>query len=226
MNRFILIVFILVLLPLNGWATDKIALEDENDKILYSVGHQVGRDLTRQGVVVDPDVLLLGIMDGSQGNGDVSILPFDEMIATLAALKQRIVASTETNNDNMRRRGQAFLKGNATKEGVIVLESGLQYKVIKEGQGKQPALGDMITVHYIGKTIDGAVFGSSYTVGEGKPEQFKLEKMIPGWLEALQLMKEGAKWEIYIPYQLAFPLDTPLKGQTIIYEIELIKVGP
>ena len=225
MNRSILIVFMLVLLPLNGWAADKIAFEDENDKILYSVGHQVGRDLTRQGLDVDPDVLIQGIMDGTKGNGDVSKIPFDEMIATLAAFKQRIVKSAEHNNDNMRRRGQAFLKGNATKEGVIVLDSGLQYKVIKEGQGKQPALGEMITVHYIGKNIDGAIFGSSHTTGEGKPEQFKLEKMIPGWLEALPMMKEGAKWELYIPFQLAFPLDTPLKGQTVIYEIELIKVG-
>ena len=226
MNRFILVVFMLLLLPLNGWAADKIALDDENDKILYSVGHQVGRDLVRQGVDVDPDVLIQGIVDGSKGNGDVTKIPFDEMIATLAALKKRIVESAGQNNDNMRRRGQAFLKDNATKEGVIVLESGLQYKVINEGQGKQPALGDLITVHYIGKTIDGAIFGSTHSIGEGKPEQFKLEKMIPGWLEALPMMKEGSKWELYIPFQLAFPMDTPLKAQTIIYEIELLKVGP
>jgi FKBP-type peptidyl-prolyl cis-trans isomerase FklB len=206
-----------------AWAAEKPVITTLDDQISYSVGHQVGRDLVRQEVKLNPEVLMQGILDATSGNEPM--MPFDQMIDTLVVLKEKIVKKAEQKNDSMRVRGQEFLAANKKNEGVVTLESGLQYKIIKEGTGKKPAVGELVKVNYTGKDINGKTFDTTYTEGQWKPLQFKLEGVIPGWLEALQLMKEGSKWEIYIPYQLAFPATTPLRGQTVIYEIELMQVG-
>lgn len=223
MNRFVLVACILLFLSTTGWAVEKPVIESEDDRINYSVGHQVGRDLVRQGVTVTPEILLQGIIDATSGNEPM--MPFKQMIDTLVALKGKIVKTHELLDEGLRIRGRAFLEANAKKEGVITLESGLQYKILHEGKGKKPIPGDLVKVNYVGKNIEGKTFDSTYVDGQGKPVQFKLENVIEGWLEGLQLMPEGSKWELYIPYQLAFPAATPLKGQVVIYEIELLQVG-
>jgi FKBP-type peptidyl-prolyl cis-trans isomerase len=125
-----------------------------------------------------------------------------------------------------REKGEAFLAENAKKEGVKVLPSGLQYKVIKEGTGKQPKKTDTVSVHYKGTLIDGREFDSSYKRGE--PAEFGVTQVIKGWTEVLQLMKEGAKYEVYIPWQLAYGAQGAggLIGpnETLVFEIELLKV--
>ncbi len=223
MNRSVLIVVMLLFLPLAAWGAEKPVISTLDDQISYSVGHQVGRDLVRQEVKVNPEVLMQGILDAT--NGNEPMMPFDQMINTLVALKEKIVKKAEQNNESMRIRGQEFLAANAKKAGVITLESGLQYKVLKEGTGKKPAPGELVKVNYTGKDINGKTFDTTYIEGQWKPLEFKLEGVIPGWLEGIQLMPEGSKWELYIPYQLAFPANTPLKGQAVIYEIELLQVG-
>ena len=223
MNRFILVACILLFLSTTGWAVDKPVIESEDDRINYSVGHQVGRDLVRQGVVVTPEILFQGIVDATSGNEPM--MPFDQMIDTLVLLKGRIVETSKTDDEGLRLRGKAFLEANAKKEGVVTLESGLQYKILQAGQGKKPVFGDLVKVNYTGKNINGDIFDSTFVGSKGTPVQFKLDKVIPGWLEGLPLMQEGSKWELYIPYQLAFPTSTPMKGQTVIYELELLKVG-
>ena len=223
MNRIALVVIMLMFLASSGWAVDKPVIESEEDRINYSVGHQVGRDLVRQGVVVTPEILLQGIIDATSGNEPM--MPFDQMIDTLVLLKERIVETSKTDDEGLRLRGKAFLEANAKKEGVVTLESGLQYKILQAGQGKNPVFGDLVKVNYTGKNINGDIFDSTFVGSKGTPVQFKLDKVIPGWLEGLQLMQEGSKWELYIPYQLAFPTSTPMKGQTVIYEIELLQVG-
>ena len=123
--------------------------------------------------------------------------------------------------------GNTFLKENAEKEGVKVTSSGLQYVVEKEGEGKQPSATDSVTVHYTGRLLDGTVFDSS--VNRGEPATFPLNRVIPGWTEGLQLMKEGAKYVFFIPSDLAYgaqgvPNVIP-PHSTLIFEVELIKVG-
>jgi FKBP-type peptidyl-prolyl cis-trans isomerase len=125
-----------------------------------------------------------------------------------------------------REKGEAFLAENAKKEGVKVLPSGLQYKVIKEGTGKQPTKSDTVSVHYKGTLIDGREFDSSYKRGE--PAEFGVTQVIKGWTEVLQLMKEGAKYEVYIPWQLAYGAEGRggLIGpnETLVFQVELLKV--
>ena len=122
---------------------------------------------------------------------------------------------------------KSFLEANAAKEGVKVTESGLQYKVIKEGEGAQPKAEDEVTVHYTGKLLNGTVFDSS--VNRGEPATFPLNRVIPGWTEGVQLMKEGAKYEFFIPSDLAYgPQGIPNvipPHSTLIFEVELIKVN-
>ena len=223
MNRFVLMACILLFMATTGWAIEKPVIESEDDRVNYSVGHQVGRDLVRQGVDVNPEVLLQGSIDATSGKEPV--IPFKQMVDTLVALKGKIVKTHELLDEGLRIRGRAFLAENAKKDGIITLESGLQYKVLQTGKGKKPVSGDLVKVNYIGKNIEGKTFDSTYVDGQGKPVQFKLENVITGWLEGLQLMSEGSRWELFIPYQLAFPATTPLKGQVVIYEIELLQVG-
>lgn len=124
-------------------------------------------------------------------------------------------------------KGEAFLTENKKKEGVVVRPSGLQYKILKEGTGASPKSTDMVTTHYAGTTIDGREFDSSYKRGE--PTSFGVNQVIAGWTEALQLMKVGSKWELYIPSKLAYG-ERGAGGvigpnQTLIFTVELIKIG-
>ena len=223
MRKAIALICFLLILPLTGWGAGKPEIKNDDDRISYSVGHQVGRDLVRQDIKVDPNVLLQGILDATQGNEPM--IPFDQMVDILINLKSEIVAKAEQKHESMRMRGVEFLKYNTKKDGVVTLDSGLQYKIIEQGKGKKPALGDSIRVNYTGRDINGKVFDTTYINGQWKPLDLKLEGVIPGWLEGLQLMKEGSKWEFYIPSLLGFPNTTPLGGQTVIYELELVKVG-
>ncbi|ATX82615.1 FKBP-type peptidyl-prolyl cis-trans isomerase FklB [Mariprofundus ferrinatatus] len=123
-------------------------------------------------------------------------------------------------------KGAAFLQHNASAEGVITLPSGLQYKVLRAGSGISPALQSNVTVHYRGTTIDGREFDSSYS--RGNPMIFQTNRVIPGWTEALQLMKEGAQWQLFIPENLAYGArgagDAIGPNETLIFEVELLKV--
>jgi FKBP-type peptidyl-prolyl cis-trans isomerase FklB len=127
-----------------------------------------------------------------------------------------------------REKGEAFLIENEKKEGVKTLPSGLQYRVIKEGDGKRPTKADQVVVHYKGTLIDGTEFDSS--IKRGEPMKFGVTKVIKGWTEALQLMKEGSKWTLYIPWQLAYGKDGRggLIGpaETLVFEVELIAIMP
>jgi FKBP-type peptidyl-prolyl cis-trans isomerase len=128
--------------------------------------------------------------------------------------------------DTPAQKGEAFLKENATKEGVKTLPSGLQYKELKAGTGKSPKATDTVVTHYRGRLLDGTEFDSSYKRNE--PAEFPVNRVIPGWTEALQLMKEGAKWELYIPSKLAYGQRSAGAdigpNETLIFEVELLKI--
>lgn len=153
------------------------------------------------------------------------------MRTTLVNLKKKISVAQQQQQkqqaDKNLAEGKAFLEENGKKEGVKTLPSGLQYKVIQEGSGKMPAASDTVTVHYRGTLIDGAEFDSSYK--RGKPATFRADRVIAGWKEALQLMKPGAKWQLFIPGPLAYGergagAKIP-PNSTLIFEVELISIN-
>lgn len=226
MKRMVIIVLGAVLLDNMAWAIDAPELTSEMDKINYSVGYQIGGDFKKQGVELAPDQLVRGIKAALEETPPA--LPPEEMRTTLMALKKKITAEQENEKkkaiENYMAEGETFLAKNANVEGVVTLASGLQYKILKDGTGKKPTLNDTVTVNYRATLIDGTEFDSSYR--DDKPATIPLSNVIPGWKEALPLMKEGAKWLIFIPHRLAFGEKGPLADRTVIYEIELISVKP
>jgi FKBP-type peptidyl-prolyl cis-trans isomerase FklB len=199
-----------------SFAAEMLPLKDENDRLNYSLGFQIGDSLRRQGVKVSPDVLLKGIQDALSASEP--LMSLEEMKKTLASERQEKRKMAE----QYWREGQEFLAKNAKKPGVVTLPSGLQYKVIREGTGKSPGANDSVTVDYRGTLINGQEFDSSYRKGE--PATFRVDGVIKGWNEALQLMKEGAKWQLFIPPDLAYGRRGPLENQTLIFDVELISV--
>ena len=225
MKKLILLAgFSLVLVSMPALAQEAVKLEDENARINYSVGYQVGGDFRRQGIELDPEVVANGIEDALSGNKPL-MTPVEMRKALtelqrLASAKQPSPAAQAA--DTQRQTSQAFLEANKTKEGVRVTASGLQYKVIREGSGKHPSAQDSVRVHYRGTRVDGSEFDSSYK--RGTPAEFRLDRVIKGWGEGLQLMKEGAKYEFYIPPELAYGDQGRLANQTLIFEVDLISV--
>jgi FKBP-type peptidyl-prolyl cis-trans isomerase FklB len=205
-------------------AAETLDLEDPTTRTNYSLGYQIGGDFKRQGVEMNAEAVVQGIRDALSGAEPQ--MPPAEMNATLMELKRKVVAEQRKrgveNELKYLAEGKAFLEENAKKEGVVTTESGLQYKVITEGTGKRPGPEDQVTVHYRGSLIDGKDFDSSYK--KGKPATFRLNGVIKGWSEGLQLMKEGGKSQLFIPQNLAYGSRGPLAHRTLIFEVELISV--
>ena len=199
MKRPLIIVLTILVLAAQVLAQGDPALKDEKEKISYSVGVEIGTTLKKQGIDVAPDVLTRGIRDAL--TGAKTLMTEEEIIETLTNFRKEFVAKKQELAKQLaeknKKEGEAFLAENQKKEGVKTLPSGLQYKVIKPGTGKKPKAEDMVTVHYRGTLVGGTEFDSSYR--RGKPASFPANRVIPGWTEVLQLMEEGAKWEVFIP---------------------------
>jgi len=210
------------------YAGEKQDLKDQKDKESYSLGYQFGQNLKAQDVEINLDVYISGIRD-SLGGKD-SLMSQEETRTTLSDLQKRIAAVRQKELKEKAEKNlsesKAFLAENGKKEGIKTLLSGLQYKVLAEGSGKMPKAEDTVTVHYKGTLIDGREFDASYK--RGQPATFKVNGVIKGWSEALQLMKEGSKWQLYIPPDLAYgeramgPQIPP--NSALIFEVELISV--
>ena len=214
------------------YAEETTQLAGESDRISYSLGYQIGNDFKSQGLDLDAKALVRGFNDASAGVEP--ILVRKEMRAILSDLKAKIGATQHGDvrerrarknkqAQEKRRQGRAFMAENAKKSGVETLPSGLQYRVIKSGSGNKPGLGDIVKVHYRGRMINGQEFDSSYR--RNSPSTFRVDGVIAGWTEALQRMREGAKWELYIPPDLAYGRREPLGDETLIFEVELLGVG-
>jgi len=204
---------------------DTTPLADENARINYAVGYQVGGDFKRQGLDLDLDIVVRGVADALAGTEPA--MTEAEMREALQEVQQQVTAArqakAEADAAEQRAAGQAFLDENKGKEGVQVTESGLQYKILESGTGRQPGPTDQVKVHYRGTRIDGTEFDSSYE--RGKPAEFRLDRVIKGWTEGLQLMKEGGKAQFFIPSELAYGERGRLGNQTLIFDVELIEVG-
>jgi FKBP-type peptidyl-prolyl cis-trans isomerase FklB len=217
-----------VLLPGCRQEEQQRALPTQNEKLSYAIGLDIGRDVAGQELELHSTAVLRGIEDGLAGSapalGDEELKTlresFVEQRKTVLA-KERQQAATDN-----RQRGEAFLAENTQKAGVITLPSGLQYRIITPGNGAQPTAEDNVKVHYRGYFIDGTEFENSYA--QDQPAVFPVTRVIPGWTEALQLMKEGAKWELFVPAELAYGEKGAGKvigpNQTLIFEIELLGI--
>lgn len=203
-------------------------LKSQLEKVSYIIGLDIGRNLANQGIEVDAQALVLGVAD-SLGDADAKMTEA-EMQSVMTAFQTEMeakqaklqAAQSSKNIDE----GKAFLEINRMKEGVVVLPSGLQYREVKSGTGRSPKATDKVTTHYRGTLLDGSVFDSSYERGE--PATFPVNGVIAGWTEALQLMKEGAVWELFIPSNLAY--GTRGAGgkigpnATLVFTVELLNV--
>ena len=218
------------IIALATWAQAQgpAGLKEQKEKVSYVIGVDIGKALQKQGVAIDPDLVARGIKDGFSGG---KLLMSDQEIKeTMTAFQKEMRAKQEMGlkqaGEKNKREGEAFLAENKIKEGVKTLPSGLQYKVIKAGSGKKPKATDTVVTHYKGTLLDGTEFDSSYK--RNQPATFKVNGVIRGWTEALQLMEEGAQWVLYVPAALAYgergagPQIGP--NATLIFEVELISV--
>ena len=210
-------------------AEDKSAFKDPKEKASYSIGANWGNSLKRQEVEVDLEATIKGLRDGLAGK---SVLTDQELREALSALNQEIRGKMEEKRkvlgETNKKEGEKFLAENKNKLGVITLPSGLQYQVLVEGSGESPKSNDVVTANYRGTLIDGTEFDSS--AKNGQPLVRPANMLIKGWTEALQLMKPGAKWQLFIPPELAYG-ERGAGAQigpntTLIFEMELVSFKP
>jgi len=198
------------------------------DSVSYSIGWDVGNSLKAQSISVTPSLVAQGILDAL--GGKTGPLTHEQTQQILIALRDEMIAKQqammEEQAEKSAKEGEAFLADNKKRKEVVTLPSGLQYEVVAQGTGPMPTATDEVTVHYTGKLIDGTVFDSS--IERGEPTSFKVNQVIPGWTEALQLMKVGAKWKLFIPASLAYgqkgvPGSIP-PNSVLVFDVELLAV--
>src|SRR5450432_2079403 len=212
--------------PTTGAKPPTVLLKTQKDKASYAVGMSIGTGLHRQGVPVDAALVARGLRDAM--TGAKPLLTDDEMKAVLTQLQGQVreqqQAKTVEAASGNKKIGEEFLAANKTKDGVVTLPSGLQYKVLTAGTGPKPAATDTVSCNYKGTFIDGKEFDSS----KGTPISFGVTGVIKGWTEALQLMPVGSKWQLFIPSDLAYgdggrPGIPP--GSTLLFDVELVSIG-
>jgi len=207
-------------------AEERLILKDQKDKVSYSIGIDIGNTLKKQSIDVNPEALTQGIKDSFSNSK--ALMTEQEVKDALAAFQKEMMTKRierlKELGDKNKKIGEAFLAENKKKEGVITLPSGLQYKVIKEGTGEKPTLDDTVTIHYRGTLIDGTEFDSSLRRGEAAT--FRVNGVIPGLSEALQLMQTGSKWQLFIPSSLAYGErevgNNIGPNSTLVFEVELL----
>jgi FKBP-type peptidyl-prolyl cis-trans isomerase FklB len=227
MNRLI-ICLASVLVASICLAQDKTGLKDQKDKASYSIGLELGNSLKKGKMDVNVDTLLQGLKDGL--SGAKPLLTEEQVKETMTALQKEMTekqaaASKEAGEKNAAA-GEKFLAENKKKDGVKTTASGLQYKVLKEGTGESPKATDMVVTNYRGTLLDGTEFDSSYKRNE--PATFPVNRVIAGWTEALQLMKPGSKYQLFIPSALAYGERAVGKdigpNSALIFEVELLSI--
>lgn len=206
-------------------ASKSASLNNEIDSVSYAYGIALGGSLKQQNVDLNSNAFKSGLEDAMKDEGKLTQEESNELLNGFFRKKQEEENKAKFGN-NMKE-GKDFLAENATKDGVITTPSGLQYEVIKEGNGPKPTTEDQVTTHYTGTLIDGTVFDSS--VERGEPATFPVSGVIPGWTEALQLMSVGSKYKLYVPFELAY--GERGAGQmippyaTLIFEVELLGIN-
>ena len=228
MKKLLAVALMLSLLGVTVVAQKKGTPKTEKEKISYSLGVNIGKNMKTQGIDVDQEFLAQGLKD-ALSNAKPAMSDKD-IESTMNAFQQAMMAKMQTkqkvDGEKNKKEGDAFLAANKKKDGVVTLPSGLQYKVIKMGDGPKPTSLQTVTCNYRGTLVDGKEFDSSSRYG--KPAEFPVGGVIKGWTEALQLMPVGSKWELYIPSNLAYGEtgagQTIGPNATLIFEIELLSI--
>lgn len=226
-------VFILVLifcLCVKGFAEEKkedpLDTEALEKQISYALGYDIFEKL-KENFLLDPEFFTLGAIDANQNQARLSEEKLKELLMSYQRIiRHRQIEKIKLESEENRKKGADFLEANKKKEGVITLASGLQYKILKNGEGPVPKATDTVECHYVGTLIDGTVFDSSYD--RGKPAVFQVGQVIQGWIEALQIMKTGSVWMLYVPTDLAYgdrgAGDMIKPGATLVFKIELLGI--
>lgn len=219
-----LIIASLALLLFSGQAALAVELKTDKQKSSYLVGFQIGQQLKNDGIDLDQAAFMQALEDVK--NGAESKLSREEAQVTMQHMREAREMELAQKGRTALQEGAAFLEANKKKDGVQVTASGLQYKVITAGSGKTPTAADTVKVHYRGTLINGTEFDSSYR--RGNPIEFPVNGVIKGWTEALQLMKEGAKWQLFIPSDLGYGARgagaSIGPNDTLIFDVELLAV--
>ena len=222
----------IVLVAVAAAAQDVPALKTPREKLSYALGMDLGNQLRKQSVDVDPATFAKGLSDALSGGktllteeearGLIAELQKDLKAKQAAAQAEKMKELSEKN----KKEGEAFLDANKKKEGMVTLPSGLQYRILKAGEGKKPTIDDTVVCQYRGTLVDGTEFDSSYK--RNQPATFPVKGVIKGWTEALQLMPAGSRWELVIPPDLAYGErgagNVIGPGATLIFEVELVSI--
>ncbi len=228
MNHYGIAAFCLLLAACQETRQEQPALRNQKDSLSYAVGLDIGRNLKRQSLDVNVDVVARGISD--LYTGSKTVLTDSEAQSITAVLRRQVMArhaeERRAQGEKNLADGQKFLAENKAKEGVVTLPSGLQYKILKAGKGKRPGPNDSVVINYRASLIDGTEFDNTYK--QGGPATFPVTGVLKGWTEALRLMPEGSTWELFIPPSLAY--GERGAGQAIppnaalIYELQLVSI--
>ena len=218
----------LAFIACQGNTQEKVQLKTQKDSVSYSIGMDVGRNLKQQMLDIDPTLLARGIRDIIDSLPPA--LTEEQVQACMANYQQQVMAkhqdAMKAQGEKNKKEGEAFLASNKTKDGVVTLPDGLQYKILKAGTGKKPTATQTVSVNYRGTLVDGTEFDNSYK--KGQPAEFPLTGVIKGWTEALELMPVGSKWQLVIPPDLAWG-DRGAGGligpnATVVFEVELLEI--
>ena len=209
-------------------AMDASSLTTDVDKLSYSIGADLGKNFSKQGIEINADAMGKGLQDGLKGG--TLLLTDDQMKEVMNKFQKDLMAKRQAEfaktAEANKEKGETFLNENKSKPGVVALPSGLQYKIVQPGKGLKPSKDDTVTVEYTGRLINGQVFDSSAKTG--KPATFKVSQVIPGWTEVLQMMPAGSTWEVFIPSGLAYgprSVGGPIgPNETLVFQIHLISI--
>ena len=221
------VIFALIVLTLMTAPVMAQDLTTDKGKLSYAVGWDIGEDIQRRGAEFDVETLIAAIRDSAAGQEPQ--VPAEEMVALLTELQQKVRQEQAEAFAKLAEENQAaaddFLEKNKGKNGIVVLPSGVQYRIIEEGEGSRPGLEDTVKVHYRGSKINGHEFDSSFA--RGVPEEFPVNSVLRGWQEVLPLMKTGATWQIFVPPELAFGArGNPPVGpnEALMFDLKLVEI--
>lgn len=227
MNRKLAAIVIVLFAAIASLAQEEPILKTSKEKVSYGIGVDAAKNFQQKKLDIDLEMLIKGLRDGFSGS---KLLISDEEIRAAFAdlqeeLNQRQAEEEKLLAEKNKTEGETFLSENKTKEGIVTLDSGLQYKILKAGEGKKPTEEDTVEVNYRGTLIDGTEFDSS--IKRGKPAEFPLKNIITAWKEALQLMPVGSKWQLFVPAELAYgdrgagPIGP---NAVLLFEVELLSI--
>lgn len=209
-------------------AADTLMLNTDKDRLSYGIGVSVARNFKKQDTNVDVDLMLKGLKDAL--SGEKLMLPEKDLRRVMNAyqteIRQKATLTRRIASEDNKKKGDTFLALNKSKDGVIALPSGVQYKILKTGEGRKPLESDLVMCNYRGSLLDGTEFDATE---EGKPANLKLSAMIAGWKETMKLMPVGSKWQIVIPSQLAYGergVGADIgPNETLIFDVELLAIN-